>query len=85
MSHAGNIQVLQSHLGAVDILNQSPTDHRGNNMVIQCENCGHKSTRRNFLATHKCEVNLVRKLKRKRKPEEKTYSDYMLCGVHLVS
>lgn len=54
-------------------------------MVIQCENCRHKSTRRNFLATHKCEINLVKKLKRKRSPDEKTYSDYMLCGVYLVS
>lgn len=54
-------------------------------MVIQCEKCGHKSTRRNFLATHKCEINLVKRLKRKRNPEEKTYSEYMLCGVYLVS
>lgn len=52
-------------------------------MIIQCEKCGHKSTRRNFLATHECGLNLVKVMKRKRTPQEKTYSEYMLCGVHI--
>ncbi len=53
-------------------------------MIIQCEKCGHKSTRTNFLATHDCTLDILKMIKRKRKPRDGKYSEYMLAGVHVV-